>query len=53
MFITDSGKLPYMAMLRNLRNLIKADIDYDHLEKIMQKLTNEVSVCVFLASSQY
>lgn len=39
----DSGKLPYMATLRNLRNLLLVGIDEAHMEKVFRKLTTEVS----------
>ncbi len=35
----DAGKLPYMAMLRNLRNLALVDLDDDHMNKVVRKLT--------------
>lgn len=39
-----SGQLPYMAMLRNLRNLLIADIDDEHIAKVVEKLTKENAV---------
>ncbi|VDO03877.1 unnamed protein product [Rodentolepis nana] len=39
-----SGQLPYMAMLRNLRNLLIADIDNEHIGKVVEKLTTEKAV---------
>ncbi|VDM16938.1 unnamed protein product [Hydatigera taeniaeformis] len=43
-FLKDSGKLPYMATLRNLRNLLLVGIDKAHMEKVLHKLTNEGEV---------
>lgn len=40
----DSGRLGYMALLRNLRNLINVDVSYDHLIKVKNILTNEDNV---------
>uniref|UniRef100_A0A5K3FK64 TROVE domain-containing protein n=1 Tax=Mesocestoides corti TaxID=53468 RepID=A0A5K3FK64_MESCO len=37
--LIDSGKLPYMAMLRNLRNLLLVNIDEEHINKVIRKLT--------------
>ncbi|VDL36454.1 unnamed protein product [Hymenolepis diminuta] len=42
--LIDSGQLPYMAMLRNLRNLLIADIDDEHIKKVVDKLTNKKAV---------
>lgn len=39
----DSSKLPYMAMLRNLRNLILSGISTKHHEKVLKQLENKVS----------
>lgn len=38
--LIDSEKLPYMAMLRNLRNMLEAKIDGEHLAKVAQTLGN-------------
>ena len=40
----DNKKLPYMAMLRNLRNLILAKIGAAHHDKVISTLTNENAV---------
>jgi len=40
----DSGKLGYMALLRNLRNILTADVDDDHIEKIFAQLSNRNNV---------
>ena len=41
-YISDHNKLPFMAMLRNLRNLIKAGISNKHHTKVIRRLTDEV-----------
>ncbi|CAH8484950.1 unnamed protein product [Dicrocoelium dendriticum] len=48
--IISSGKLPYMAMLRNLRNIIKCGVNMDTQEEIIKKLTNPHSI---IASKQF
>lgn len=40
----DHKKLPFMAMLRNLRNLIKAGISDKHHNMVIRRLTNEVCI---------
>ncbi|XP_069100415.1 telomerase protein component 1 isoform X1 [Pleurodeles waltl] len=42
--LIDSKKLPFMAMLRNLRNLIKAGISTKHHRKVINRLSNKVAV---------
>jgi len=42
--LIDSKKLPYMAMLRNLRNMLKAPIDDAHRKKVCEYLANEKAV---------
>ncbi|KAH9282634.1 Telomerase protein component 1 [Echinococcus granulosus] len=42
--LIDSGKLPYMATLRNLRNLLLVGIDEAHMRKVIRKLTTEREV---------
>ncbi len=32
--LIDSGKLGYMALLRNLRNILEAGVSYQHLQKV-------------------
>lgn len=41
-YFVDHKKLPFMAMLRNLRNLIKAGISQKHHQQILRRLTDEV-----------
>ena len=42
--LIDNKKLPYMAMLRNLRNMIKAGIDEKHHQWVLKKLQEEGAV---------
>ncbi|KAL4232139.1 hypothetical protein ACF0H5_009714 [Mactra antiquata] len=42
--LLDHKKLPFMAMLRNLRNLIKAGISPKHHNMVLRRLTDEKSV---------
>ncbi|PVD30085.1 hypothetical protein C0Q70_09346 [Pomacea canaliculata] len=42
--LLDHKKLPFMAMLRNLRNLIKAGISDKHHNMVIRRLTNEKQV---------
>ena len=42
--LIDHKKLPFMAMLRNLRNLILTGVDYKYHRWAMNKLTNEGAV---------
>ncbi|KAK3603040.1 hypothetical protein CHS0354_037788 [Potamilus streckersoni] len=42
--LIDHKKLPFMAMLRNLRNLIKAGISEKHHNWVIKKLTEEGAV---------
>ncbi|XP_029437372.1 LOW QUALITY PROTEIN: telomerase protein component 1 [Rhinatrema bivittatum] len=42
--LIDHRKLPFMAMLRNLRNMIKARISSEHHAKIIARLSKEESV---------
>nr|XP_033779692.1 telomerase protein component 1 isoform X2 [Geotrypetes seraphini] len=42
--LIDHRKLPFMAMLRNLRNMIKAGISPQHHSKIMARLLDKESV---------
>lgn len=42
--LIDNKKLPYMAMLRNVRNLIKAKISSKHEKIVLNRLANEKSV---------
>jgi len=40
----DHRKLPFMAMLRNLRNVIKAGISEKHHSWVLNKLSDEVRI---------
>jgi len=42
--LIDNKKLPYMATLRNLRNLLNANISDAHLDKVISYLQNETAV---------
>ncbi|CCH54115.1 Telomerase protein component 1 Short=rTLP1 [Fibrisoma limi BUZ 3] len=42
--LIDSGKMGYMATLRNLRNLLEAGISAVHVEKVCALLANEKAV---------
>ncbi|GFS98075.1 telomerase protein component 1 [Nephila pilipes] len=42
--LLDNGKLPYMAMLRNLRNLIVSGISQKHHDKVLKQLENKIAV---------
>ncbi|XP_069507845.1 telomerase protein component 1 isoform X2 [Ambystoma mexicanum] len=42
--LIDSKKLPFMAMLRNLRNLVKAGISAKHHKKVISRLSNKEAV---------
>ncbi|PWA30048.1 hypothetical protein CCH79_00009700, partial [Gambusia affinis] len=42
--LIDSGSLPFMAMLRNLRNMITKGISEAHHQKILRRLTNQKAV---------
>ncbi|XP_062609595.1 telomerase component p80-like, partial [Saccostrea cucullata] len=42
--LIDHKKLPFMAMLRNLRNLIKAGISQKHHQQVLRRLTDERQV---------
>ena len=42
--LIDNKKLPYMAMLRNLRNMIKCGISNKHHEWVLKKLCDEGAV---------
>ncbi|TGZ58462.1 hypothetical protein CRM22_009630 [Opisthorchis felineus] len=45
-----SEKLPYMAMLRNLRNIIKAGVNTETHEAVLRQLTNKRAV---ISSKQF
>lgn len=42
--LIDSKKLGYMALLRNLRNILQADVSSAHIEKVAAYLSNEQAV---------
>ncbi|KAM9091234.1 telomerase protein component 1 isoform 2-T2 [Megaptera novaeangliae] len=42
--LIDSGKLPFMAMLRNLRNLLRVGISTRHHKLVLQRLQHAKSV---------
>ncbi|RYF54057.1 MAG: TROVE domain-containing protein, partial [Cytophagaceae bacterium] len=42
--LIDSGRLGYMAMLRNLRNMLETDIDGTHVKTVCAMLSNEDAV---------
>lgn len=42
--LIDSGKLGYMALLRNLRNILQANVSMVHVRKVCAYLSNEQAV---------
>lgn len=42
--LIDSGKLGYMALLRNLRNIQEAGVSYLHFEKVCARLSDATAV---------
>lgn len=42
--LIDSGKLGYMALLRNLRNILEANVSANHVMKVCALLTNESAI---------
>lgn len=42
--LIDSGKLGYMALLRNLRNLLNAGVSGEHIQQVCQKLASDAAV---------
>ena len=42
--LIDSGKLGYMALLRNLRNIQEAGVSYQHFQKVCIRLANAEEV---------
>jgi 60 kDa SS-A/Ro ribonucleoprotein len=42
--LIDSGKLGYMALMRNLRNILQARVSSEHLDKICETLANPAQV---------
>ena len=42
--LIDSGKLGYMALLRNLRNILESNVDYEYIEKVCNDIANPHAV---------
>lgn len=42
--LIDSNKIGYMALMRNLRNIMEANVSGFHIEKVCQYLSNEKAV---------
>ncbi|MGL5890935.1 MAG: TROVE domain-containing protein, partial [Bacteroidia bacterium] len=42
--LIDSGKIGYMAMMRNLRNILEANVSAEHVIKVCSYLSNENAV---------
>jgi hypothetical protein len=42
--LIDSGKIGYMALIRNLRNILEANISASHVIKVCSQLSNETAV---------
>ena len=42
--LIDSGRLGYMALMRNLRNMLEAKIDKEHLKVVAERLTNPIEI---------
>lgn len=42
--LIDSGKIGYMALLRNLRNILEANVSGTHLQKVGDYLSNSAAV---------
>ena len=42
--LIDSGRLGYMALMRNLRNILQAGVSADHIKKVAQTLSNPEKV---------
>lgn len=42
--LIDSGKLPYMALLRNLRNILESQVSYRHVEAVCNYLSDAKAV---------
>lgn len=39
-----SGKLPYMALIRNLRNILEANVSDEHIDSVILKIKNQEAV---------
>lgn len=42
--LIDSNKIGYMAMMRNLRNILQANVSAAHVKKVCEYLSNETAV---------
>lgn len=42
--LIESGKLGYMALLRNLRNIVQAEVSTDHINKVCSRLSDKREV---------
>jgi len=42
--LIDSGKLGYMALMRNLRNIIEAEVTAVHMKKVCSHIASEIAV---------
>ncbi len=42
--LIDSGKIGYMALMRNLRNILDANVSAAHVKKVCNYLSNEIAV---------
>ena len=42
--LIDSGRLGYMALMRNLRNILQADVSASHIQKVAATLADEQKV---------
>lgn len=42
--LLDSGKLGYMALLRNLRNILQAEVSPDHVERLCTRISDPEQV---------
>ena len=42
--LIDSGRLGYMALMRNLRNILQADVSADHIKKVAATLADEKKI---------
>ena len=42
--LINSGKLPYMALIRNLRNILQADVSREYINKVISMITDEKAV---------
>jgi 60 kDa SS-A/Ro ribonucleoprotein len=42
--LIDSGKIGYMALMRNLRNILEANVSATHIQKVCDYLSNENAV---------